>query len=961
MSGKERLVLETDATRKSKLQSILRERGVTVSDWFEEQLDLLLTESDEPHYVTSEGSVVGSPSEVRQELESTDWAFADADTSYLSHDIHPYPAKFIPQIPSKAIQLLSSRGELVLDPFGGSGTTALEALRMGRRAVSIDANPLSALVGRVKTARIDEGVKTALRGVRAFLNTQLRDLPSSPHALLEEYGEWIPDVPNLRKWFAPESTAELAMVRMAVDRLEGAARDIAMLALSRIVVSASFQDSETRYASKPRDVEPGVTLRMYLATLDAVGRRVEQTAPLIRYGVADFRTADSRELRTSLLPDESVDLVVTSPPYGNATDYHLYHRFRLFWLGEDPVALGRIEIGSHLRHQREKTGFPDYVEDLVPCMEGIWRVLKPGRYAFIVVGDSVYKGETFDTAERLADMSEGLGFDRTALVPRPLPKDRRSFSAVARRATEENLLVMRKPQAGKRVVILPARYRLWPYEETLRKREATEFVESSQLDDTGDISLPSGEDRRARRLAFSRGIRYPRGFVEPTWQHILENGYVTTSASRKDPKYVTHGLHAYKGKFYPQLAKSLLNVARIEEGCTVLDPFCGSGTTLLESRLNGLRALGCDLNPLAAKIARVKVGVLDVDPTLLLDSVAALQAGLSEGGGDGNYRDFVALPTEVHDEMLSWFAEPIALKIDRILTVIRSCSGGIAREFLEVILSNILREVSHQEPRDLRIRRRKTPLEDADVFGLYLSTVAEQVERLEHFWEIRGYSPFTFPVAEVTHGDSREPSAIIRCGATDGSVDCVLTSPPYATALPYVDTDRLSLLVLFGMTSSERRPLENDLTGSREILVSERRRLEEELDGQQTCGKLPDAVIEFISQLLKRVKTTDAGFRKRNKPSLLLRFFRDMQRVLENCERALRPGGEMIIVVGDNTTKVGGETIRIPTTDFIRDIAVALGFESSDEFGIDVTTENLKHIKHAIKSNQVYRLAKPGS
>lgn len=78
--------------------------------------------------------------QVKARLHSIDWDFTNEDTSYLTHDVHPYPAKFIPQFPGNLIANLSFRGDLVLDPFGGSGTTALEAIRMGRRALCIDAN-----------------------------------------------------------------------------------------------------------------------------------------------------------------------------------------------------------------------------------------------------------------------------------------------------------------------------------------------------------------------------------------------------------------------------------------------------------------------------------------------------------------------------------------------------------------------------------------------------------------------------------------------------------------------------------------------------------------------------------------------------------------------------------------------------------------------------------------------------
>jgi hypothetical protein len=73
---------------------------------------------------------LADPVSVADDITNADWAFADDDISFLTHDVHPYPAKYIPQIPANLIRRLSLPGELVLDPFGGSGTTATEAARL---------------------------------------------------------------------------------------------------------------------------------------------------------------------------------------------------------------------------------------------------------------------------------------------------------------------------------------------------------------------------------------------------------------------------------------------------------------------------------------------------------------------------------------------------------------------------------------------------------------------------------------------------------------------------------------------------------------------------------------------------------------------------------------------------------------------------------------------------------------
>src|SRR5262249_52744384 len=155
------------------------------------------------------------------------------------------------------------------------------------------------------------------------------------------------------------------------------------------------------------------------------------------------------------------------------------------------------------------------------------------------------------------------------------------------------------------------------------------------------------------------------------------------------------------------------------------------------------------------------------------------------------------------------------------------------------------------------------------------------------------------------------------------------------TALPYIDTDRLSLLVLFGMESSARRPVEYNLIGSREITTSDRVQIEQLLI-DETSG-LPVEIQEYLSALHNRVCIADVGFRRRNMPALLGRFFRDMEAVLKNCFRILRAGGEAMLVIGDNRISLDGASERIATTDFVEAIANQAGFVPMERIDIAVT------------------------
>lgn len=898
-------------------------------------------------------------------LTSVDWAFTEDNTTYLSHDLHPYPSKFIPQIPANFIAALSLPGETVWDPFGGSGTTAFEALLQGRAAVSTDANPIATLVATAKCCTLSPEqvhVLTKLGERFNVLANSKGDASTILSTNLPAIQARIPSIPNVDRWFHPRSVEELAYLALEIERFEDPTlKTFAQTSFSAIVVKASWQDGETRYSSKPRDVQRGEVFKLFSHHLLRAIAKHKPIHTLLGYRKASVETLDLRHLSPSDdegsnggLSKESVDLIVTSPPYANANDYHLYHRFRLFWLGQDPLSLASCEIGSHLRHQRETTGFEGYLNEMMACLRTMYLCLRPGRFAVIVVGDSVFEGETICTADELAKGAQNIGFSNVALLERSVHRTKRSFIPPARRARAERILVLRKPPRRLSVSLRPVRYKLWNYEEFLLRKEVTALLGRTVPTTRTPPSIQVGpfELDRLRRLTFTDTVKIAGGAAFRTWQSVLENGdsSLAKENARKDPKYVTHGIHPYKGKFYPQLAKSLLNLSGVTEG-KVLDPFCGSGTVLLEAQLNGLDAVGFDLNPLAVLIAGAKTAIVTKD---LYKVDLCIHDFLDDIKVDKSTQsDLRRFPASCLDEILSWFPLPVARSLGWILNQIERVPIISLQQALKVCLSSIIRDVSQQDPKDLRIRRRKQPLENAPTLSLFIGRVVDLRRRLRDFAVRKVSCPNSIGAARVILGDSGQWSGFSGNDVRSNSIDVVVTSPPYATALPYIDTDRLSLLTILGIPSKERSSLERALTGSREIQLSERKHLEEMIENAGVDLVGSPSALKVARNVYSLNLKADTGFRRKNMGALLLRYFRGLYSTLKSVDKAVKSGSSLFIVLGNNYTTVESKRVVIENTKYIVEMGTGLGWTLVEEIPITVTKEGLRHAKHSITKNSV--------
>jgi len=337
--------------------------------------------------------------------------------------------------------------------------------------------------------------------------------------------------------------------------------------------------------------------------------------------------------------------------------------------------------------------------------------------------------------------------------------------------------------------------------------------------------------------------------------------------------YATHGMHPYPAKFLPHYPSIFIRHFSDEEDL-VLDPMCGSGTTLIEACLQNRRAYGIDIDPIGALIA--KVSITPLPETLLrdfeADVVATVEARMRSGA-----TTCVEMPSEQdYPNAALWFRDDVLRELLVIRNTILDCSHrDDLRDFGLLCLSAITKPVSNADPRDIFPERDQKNLVRAreDVVGLFRRSVHEMRLQLSAFsMRVRGEYR-----GKVHQGDAR------GIDLPDGVVKLVFTSPPYTYAMDYARVHKLSTL-LFVMTNQELREYRRRYVGTDRVSVND--------------PILSFEGFEFAADEIRAVHS------ERPKLGVILyRYFSDLYTITQECTRVLQPGGHLIYVIGNSTVR----------------------------------------------------------
>lgn len=312
-----------------------------------------------------------------------DLSFSADGHLYASHMLHPFAARFPPPLARWAIEEHSNCGALVLDPMVGSGTTLVEAALLNRAARGVDIDPLARLIARSKAVpvqgselrRLAEDATAAIR----------RDLPDPG---------WRPNVPGIDKWFRDDVAADLSRTRSFIQSagVSPAVRDVLWTVFSSLIVArTSVANVRDIVHSRPHyrawQESPDVPSRFVSKLLRAAKLMDEYNRML---GAPDAPPPDiavaSGDARRLPFAAESIDLIVTSPPYCSAIDYPRAHRLAIAWMPEvvgvtvdDYSELARDYVGTERAPLCEATQEQPLPPSISPQVDAVVHQLSSDR------------------------------------------------------------------------------------------------------------------------------------------------------------------------------------------------------------------------------------------------------------------------------------------------------------------------------------------------------------------------------------------------------------------------------------------------------------------------------------------------------------------------------------------------------------------------------------------------------
>ena len=357
----------------------------------------------------------------------------------------------------------------------------------------------------------------------------------------------------------------------------------------------------------------------------------------------------------------------------------------------------------------------------------------------------------------------------------------------------------------------------------------------------------------------------------------------------ENTKEFTHCLHSYPAMMIPQLARRLINSYGIKDGW-LLDPYCGTGTSLVEASLYGMNAVGCDINPLVRLIAEVKTTPIPIDA---LDAqMSELNNLLETGSLDSKifFKATKAIPQVLNIDY--WFSEKVKQSLARIRFCILGVEDDAIRSFLLVAFSETVRDCSNTRNGEFKLYRMsecRLQSHNPDVVRMFFSKVERNKQGLLAYMEKKKL------VDTSVHG-TNTVAGQKPAGRT--SYDLVVTSPPYGDSSTTVAYGQFSRLSADWLELKEAQCLDRRAMGGMRRQIS-------------FSKDTP------VGPQIEEIRLKDEARAKQVEA-----FYADFNDSIETVASMVSPGGTVCYVVGNRCVK--GEVL--PTDAFVVHAFCRLGF-----------------------------------
>ena len=374
------------------------------------------------------------------------WSFKEANTKEFTHCYHTYPAMMIPQIARTLIEEYKPKGrlDLILDPYMGSGTTLVEASLAGINSIGTDLNPLARLMGKVKTTLYNnESILKQFREIQTELIFYTKDKVKERN---------FERISNYSFWYNEDTLLKLSYLSQLIKNVKD--KDFFNVVLSEIVREVSFTRNGEfkRYrmneASIAKFNPDTFTLfeKKALRNIEGLKAYTSEAKHDVNASIYDFNTMHG--IPTDIIKDGDIDMVVTSPPYGDSRTTVAYGQFSRWaneWFNFDNAknldkllmggkkateeifktasirdVLDEIDSLEHKRYLEVVSFLNDYYQSI----ENVAKSVRSGGTVCYVVGDRRVKGVQIPLDYFTAEMFEKFGFKHKITIVREIPNKR---------------------------------------------------------------------------------------------------------------------------------------------------------------------------------------------------------------------------------------------------------------------------------------------------------------------------------------------------------------------------------------------------------------------------------------------------------------------------------------------------------------------------------------------------------